>query len=79
MTMTGSPSVSVTQVSSVAGPAIRMRAMCVLGSWRVPVAIETPEGKAEYVARQRAFAERATSVRTRLVAACEVLGRTSVE
>ena len=43
------------------------------------VAIETPEGKAEYVARQRAFAERATSVRTRLVAACEVLGRTSVE
>lgn len=43
------------------------------------VAIETPEGKAEYVARQRMFAERATSVRTRLVAACEVLGRTSAE
>jgi hypothetical protein len=43
------------------------------------VAIETPEGKAEYVARQRAFAERATSVRTRLVAACDVLGRTSAE
>ncbi|HEY5553640.1 MAG TPA: 3-methyladenine DNA glycosylase [Cellulomonas sp.] len=43
------------------------------------VAIETPEGRAEYVARQRAFAERATSVRTRLVAACDVLGRTSAE
>jgi hypothetical protein len=43
------------------------------------VVIETPEGKAEYVARQRAFAERATSVRTRLVAACDVLGRTSAE
>jgi hypothetical protein len=43
------------------------------------VAIETPEGKAEYVARQRTFAERATSVRTRLVAACDVLGRTSAE
>jgi hypothetical protein len=43
------------------------------------VAIETPEGKAECVARQRMFAERATSVRTRLVAACEVLGRTSAE
>ncbi|PVU84245.1 3-methyladenine DNA glycosylase [Cellulomonas sp. WB94] len=37
------------------------------------VAIETPEGKAEYVARQRAFAERATSLRARLVAACAVL------
>ena len=43
------------------------------------VAIETPEGKAEYVARQRMFAERATSVRTRLVAACDVLVRTSAE
>src|SRR5674476_1157080 len=41
ITMTGSPSVSVTQVSSVAGPAIRIRAMCVLGSWRVPVYTRT--------------------------------------
>ena len=39
----------------------------------VAVTIETPEGKAEYVARQRSFAERAAAVRTRLVAACDVL------
>ena len=37
MTITGSPSASATQVSSVAGPAIRIRAMWVLGSSRVPV------------------------------------------
>ena len=43
------------------------------------VAIETPEGKAEYVARQHAFAERAAAVRTRLVAACDVLVRTLAE
>ncbi|HEX7807016.1 MAG TPA: 3-methyladenine DNA glycosylase [Cellulomonas sp.] len=43
------------------------------------VAIETPEGKAEYVARQRVFAERASAVRARLVAACEPLMSASAE
>ncbi len=33
-----------------------------------PVRIETPEGKAEYVAAQRAFAERGGALRTRLLA-----------
>lgn len=37
-----------------------------------PVAIETPEGKAEYVRRQRGFATRAQALRTRLIAAIEV-------
>ena len=36
-----------------------------------PVAIETPEGKAEYVRRQRGFAARATTVRERLLAVLE--------
>ncbi len=35
-----------------------------------PVAIETPEGKAEYVRRQRAFAARANALRGRLLAVC---------
>ena len=40
-----------------------------------PVKIETPEGKAEYVARQREFARRAAALRTRLIRVCaEVLG-----
>jgi hypothetical protein len=34
-----------------------------------PVAIETPEGKAEYVRRQRGFAEEGNALRRRLVAA----------
>jgi hypothetical protein len=34
-----------------------------------PVRIETPEGKAEYVRRQRGFAERANALRERLLAA----------
>ena len=39
------------------------------------VAIETPAGKAEYVARQRAFADRSTVLRRRLIEVCErVLG-----
>ena len=38
-----------------------------------PVRIETPEGKAEYVAAQRGFAERGTPLRQRLVAECERL------
>lgn len=35
-----------------------------------PVPIETPEGRAEYVAAQRAFAERGTALRTRLLSVC---------
>jgi hypothetical protein len=35
-----------------------------------PVRIETPEGKAEYVAAQRRFADRATPLRARLIALC---------
>lgn len=39
-----------------------------LSAWGVsPVPIETPEGKAEYVRRQRAFAERGTALRTALL------------
>jgi anaerobic selenocysteine-containing dehydrogenase len=41
-----------------------------------PVAIETPEGKAEYVRRQRAFAERSNALRGRLLEAW--LGREAV-
>jgi hypothetical protein len=38
-----------------------------------PVAIETPEGKAEYVAAQRGFAERGAVLRRRLLDVCEAL------
>ncbi|WP_253943932.1 3-methyladenine DNA glycosylase [Nocardioides marmotae] len=38
-----------------------------------PVRVETPEGKQEYVAAQRAFAERGAPLRARLLAACERL------
>ncbi len=38
-----------------------------------PVPIETPEGKAAYAAAQRAFAERARTLRERLVAVCDAL------
>jgi hypothetical protein len=38
-----------------------------------PVRIETPEGKAEYVAAQRGFAERGAPLRARLLAECERL------
>ncbi len=41
----------------------------------IAVAVETPEGKAEYVARQREFAGRATSLRDRLIRACDDLAR----
>ena len=34
-----------------------------------PVRIETPDGKAEYVRRQRAFAERGTALRRRILQA----------
>jgi hypothetical protein len=38
-----------------------------------PVAIETPEGKAEYVRAQRDFAGRADPLRVRLLAVCDAL------
>ncbi|GAA1525064.1 hypothetical protein HD600_002890 [Microbacterium ginsengiterrae] len=39
-----------------------------LSAWGVvPVRIETPEGKAEYVRRQRAFAERGNALRARIL------------
>ncbi|GIG26105.1 3-methyladenine DNA glycosylase [Cellulomonas denverensis] len=42
----------------------------VSGYGLAPVPIETPEGKAEYVRRQRAFADRAAGLRARLVQVC---------
>ena len=39
-----------------------------------PVAIETPEGKAAYVAAQRGFAERGAVLRQRLLGVCDQLG-----
>jgi hypothetical protein len=38
-----------------------------------PVPIETAEGKAAYVAEQRAFAERGQALRERLIAACDYI------
>jgi hypothetical protein len=38
-----------------------------------PVRIETPDGKREYVAAQRTFAERGAPLRRRLIEACEAL------
>ncbi len=38
-----------------------------------PVAVETPEGRADYVAAQRAFGERAAPLRSRLISACDRL------
>jgi hypothetical protein len=38
-----------------------------------PVRIETPEGKAEYTAAQRSFAERARPLRRQLVTLCDAL------
>ncbi len=38
-----------------------------------PVAIETTDGKAEYVTRQRGFAERGNALRARLVDVCDAL------
>jgi hypothetical protein len=38
-----------------------------------PVRIETAEGKAEYVAHQRSFAERGVPLRQRLIEECEGL------
>lgn len=45
-----------------------------LSSYGVPpVPIETPEGKAEFIARQREFAQRAARLRARLIEVCETL------
>jgi hypothetical protein len=38
-----------------------------------PIAIETPEGKAEYVRRQRGFTEAAAPLRARLLESIEAL------
>jgi hypothetical protein len=40
-----------------------------------PVGVETPDGKAEYVRRQRGFSERAQALRARLLAALDVDAR----
>ena len=45
-----------------------------LRAWgHAPVAIETPEGRAEYERMQRAFSERSQPLRARLLAVCERL------
>ncbi|MEU6077096.1 3-methyladenine DNA glycosylase [Micromonospora sp. NPDC047074] len=45
-----------------------------LSSYGEPaVAVETPEGKAEYVARQREFSQRADQLRARLIEVCATL------
>ncbi len=43
-----------------------------------PVRIETPQGKQEYAAAQRGFAERAGPLRDRLIAACHRLAKVSL-
>ena len=42
-----------------------------------PIRVETPEGKQEYVAAQRDFAERGAPLRLRLIDECERLLRAS--
>ncbi|MBX9247183.1 3-methyladenine DNA glycosylase, partial [Actinotalea ferrariae] len=44
-----------------------------------PVAIETPHGKAEYVARQRAFAARSADLRRRLIDVCAAVDARALE
>ncbi|MCU1538936.1 MAG: hypothetical protein JWP82_3287 [Humibacillus sp.] len=44
-----------------------------------PVPIETPEGKAVYVAEQRAFAERGQRLRQRLIAVCDDLVQSALD
>lgn len=44
---------------------------------KAPVAIETAEGKAEYVTRQRQFAERSQALRSRLIVVLEMLMSTA--
>lgn len=43
-----------------------------------PIAVETPHGRAEYVARQRDFMRRAAPIRRRLLAVCEQLAAAAV-
>ncbi|TQO22770.1 hypothetical protein FB385_1610 [Paramicrobacterium agarici] len=43
-----------------------------------PVAIETPEGKAEYVRRQRGFAERSNALRRRVIEALDAAERAAL-
>jgi hypothetical protein len=46
-----------------------------------PIRIETPEGKQRYIEHQREFAERATPLRERLIATCDLVlasGQSSV-
>jgi hypothetical protein len=43
-----------------------------------PVPIETPEGKARYVAEQRGFAARGAALRSRLLALCALIARVPV-
>jgi hypothetical protein len=44
-----------------------------------PVQIETPHGRAEYVMAQKKFADRATTLRSQLIDACDaLLGGTGV-
>ena len=43
------------------------------GHGYAPVAVETPEGKAEYGAAQRGFADRGAVLRERLLAVCREL------
>jgi hypothetical protein len=38
-----------------------------------PVAIETPEGKAQYVTAQRGFARRGAELRSRLLGVCDAV------
>jgi hypothetical protein len=42
-----------------------------------PVPIETPEGKAGYVAAQRGFAERGAVLRQRLIEVCDAITSSS--
>jgi hypothetical protein len=46
-----------------------------LGDWgHEPIRIETPQGKARYVALQKGFAERSAGLRVRLLAAIDAFG-----
>jgi hypothetical protein len=58
---------------ALAGSGVRPVDLYMTAVLALAVAIETPEGKAEYVARQRGFAERAAPLRARLVEVCETL------
>ena len=61
-----SPTASSWPATSASSTCARRRTTCASSGYE-PVRIETAEGKAEYVAAQRAFAERAQALRARLV------------